>query len=117
MAKKIARNTYVDMELDTGETVKLTLTFGALLQLKTKHAEDYSEYNRIMTKGVTDELDMVRIIYTAYLCGLMMRDGDTDGADTFEEFATVISPDREYLGEIVAKLIRPKKAMASGDRS
>lgn len=117
MAKKIAKNTYVDFEVETGETLELTLTFIALLQLKRKHSEQFAEYNRIVTKGANDELDMLTVLYTGYLCGLVMQDGDTDDAMNYEEFLSIVPPDREYIKEVMEKLLTPKKAKASADRS
>lgn len=117
MSKNIAKNTYVDFELETGETVKLTLTFIALLELKEKHLDQYNEYSRIMMKGAKDELENLTVIYTAYLCALIMKDGDTDNAMDYEEFLTSVTPDREYLGTTLAKLVAPKKATASANHS
>lgn len=113
MSKKIAKNTYVDFELETGETLHLTLAFIYLLKLKNKHLEQYNEYNKVMTKGAKDELETLTVLYTAYLCGLLSENGSTDDAMDYEEFLTCVSPDREYIGETLKKLIMPKKAQAS----
>lgn len=112
-----ALNTFIPFELETGETVNLTLTYRNLLKLKTKHRDQYAEYNKVMTKGAQDEFDNLTVVYTAYLCGLIAENGDTDGCMDYEEFLSVVTPDREYLMTTLAMLIAPKKATASGGRS
>ena len=115
MGKKF-KNTYIDIDLETGETVKATLAYIHLLHLKNYDKEAYDRYNNIMTKGPQDELDSVYILYVAYLCALV-ADGSLEEAMTEEEFLSVMSPDREYAGELFTRLMNPKKAMASADRS
>lgn len=115
--KGIAKNTYVEMEMEDGQVLDLTLTYIALLNLKRKYEEQYGEYNRIMTKGAKDEFDTMTVLYTAYLCGLVMKEGDADDAMGYEEFLSIMSPDREYTMGIFKKLVNPKKATASADLS
>lgn len=115
MTKKF-KNTYIDIELETGETVKATLAYIHLLHLRNHNKEAYDRYNKIMTKGVQDELDSIYILYVAYLCALVAKD-NFDEAMTEEEFLSVMSPDREYAGELFTQLVNPKKAKASADRS
>lgn len=115
MAKKF-KNTYVDIELETGETVKATLAYIHLLHLKNHNKEIYDRYNRIMTKGPQDELEIITVIYAAYLCACVAND-EIEEAMTEEEFLSVMSPDREYAGQILTQLYNPKKAKASADRS
>ena len=64
-------NTTIEYEMIDGTKVSLTLTFYALYQLKNKKKNIYFRYNEIMkkmSKGSYDELEMVAILYTAYLC-------------------------------------------------
>lgn len=110
MLKKIAKNTYVDFELETGEEVKLTLTYLALFKIQKAFPDYYEQYNEVMTKGVKHELDMALVIYVAYLGGLAMRGEEFDDAYSYEEFLACMKPDREYTSLIIAKLIAPKKA-------
>ena len=110
------KNTFVDIELETDEVVKATLTYYHLLQLKNKHKDIYDRYNKIMVKGPQDEFDNLTIIYTAYLCA-MLAEGAFDDAMSEEEFISVFTPDREYMGQILSLLINPKKAKASANRS
>ena len=115
MAKKM-KNTFVDFELETGEVAKLTLSFYALLQLKNSKKDVYERYNKIMTKGPQDELEGITILYTAYLCGLLLNNKIDDAMDE-EEFICSVTPDREYVMETMQGLINPKKAKASANRS
>lgn len=113
MSKKIAKNTYVEIEMEDGEVLKLTLTYIALLKMKKRFPEEYSEYNRIMTHGAKDELDSMYVLYAGYLCGLVMQGQEIDEADTYEDFLCRMTPDREYTTQILKKLVNPKKATAS----
>lgn len=110
-------NTVISCELEDGSTIELTLTYRALLQLKVNRAADYREYNRIMTKGVSDEFDNLRVIYVAYLCKMMLDNGNVDQAMTFDQFLDVAPLDRVYVATLISQLINPKKATASARRS
>lgn len=116
MAEPKFKHTFYDFELETGETVKLTLTYFFLLKLKNGHKDVYEKYNRIMTKGPQDEFDNITLLYTAYLCGLLAED-KYDEAMTEEEFIYSISPDRGVIGDALSALISPKKAKASATLS
>lgn len=106
-----------EFELDTGETVKLTLAYGHLYKLKSKRPDDYKTYNAIMAKGVKDEIEGIVILYTGYLCGIIAQGGDLDEAMDFEEFLSVLPVDREDVGNAVGMMIAPKKMKASADHS
>ena len=107
------KNTYIDFELEDGTTVRLTLAYILLLRNKNRDPEAYREYNRVMTKGPQDELDTLRLLHMAYICGL----AEEEAPMGFMEFISLCSPDREYVNGTVNQLIRPKKATASGDLS
>ena len=111
------KNTFVDIDLENGETVKATLTFYYLLQLKNKHKKAYERYNKIITNGAADEFDNITVMYTGYLCAFLADNGDIEDAMSEEEFISVLSPDREYLTECVTMLLAPKKAKASAAHS
>lgn len=112
-----AKNTFVEIELETGEVVRATLTFYYLLQLKNKHKKVYERYNKIITNGAADEFDNITVMYTGYLCAFLADNGDIEDAMSEEEFISALSPDREYLTECVTMLLAPKKAKASAARS
>ena len=106
------KNTFVDIELETGEVVRATLTFYYLYKLKTSEKGLYKRYNAIMNKGPQDEFDNITILYTAYMCAQIAEDA-VDDAMSEEEFMASLSPDREYMGELLQLLVNPKKATAS----
>lgn len=106
-------NTVYELETIDGDKLKLTLTYRMLYKLRSKHREQYEEYNKIMTKGAKDELDNITVLYTAYLCEYMDENGDTDKAMSFDEFLDVLPFDRSDIMRAVGMLISPKKAMAS----
>lgn len=116
MADVKLKNTFVDIELETGEVVKATLTYYHLLQLKNKHKDIYDRYNKIMVKGPQDEFENLTIIYTGYLCA-MLAEGAINDAMSEEEFICAFTPDREYMGQILMRLLNSKKAKASANHS
>lgn len=116
MAEPKFKHTFYDFELETGETVKLTLTYYFLLKLKNGHKDVYEKYNKVMTKGPQDEFDNITLLYTAYLCGLIAEDKYGE-AMSEEDFIYVVPSDRGAIGDALSALISPKKAKASVTRS
>ena len=105
------KNTYVDFELEDGTTVKLTLQFYRLYMLKnTNKKAVYDRYNKINAEGFKEELDMVDVLYTAYLCANVK---EIDTGMTREEFLMNMPVDREYIGDTYNMLVNPKKNKAS----
>lgn len=100
MEKKI--NTAIDFELENGAIVPMTLTFYAIYQLKNKNKPLYDRYNKVMTKGAQDELDMVTVLYTAYCCANAEPMSE-------EEFMMNLGSDRKAVAEAIQKLTQPKK--------
>ena len=101
------KNTYVDFELEDGTTVKLTLQFYRLYMLKnTNKKAVYDRYNKINAEGFKEELDMVDVLYTAYLCANVK---EIDTCMTREEFLMNMPVDREYIGDTYNMLVNPKK--------
>lgn len=105
MEKKM--NTTIDFEFCDGTTAPLTLTFYALYQLKSKNKALYDRYNRAMNNSASggyDELEMLTILYVAYMCA------NTDGtAMTEEEFIMKCGADRVAVANAVKELTNPKK--------
>ncbi len=99
-------NTFLDFDLVDGRKIKLTLNLKRLLLLKGKHRDTYNEVNRIITKGADDIFDMVKVIYTAYLCAL---DTTIEEPMSYDTFLDVIPQDIGELTTVVGELISPKK--------
>ena len=107
-------NTTIDFEFYDGTSVKMTLFFYALHQLKSKNRALYDRYNKVMTnqaKGIYDELDMITLLYTAYMCT------NPEEPMNEEEFIYKCGCDREAVGIAVKQLTNPKKQTASAKRS
>lgn len=104
MAKKM--NTTYEFEFYDGTTAKMTLTFYALYQLKAKNKSLYERYNKIMTKGPTDELEMVTVLYAAYVCANMNDDAQLMSE---EEFMIACGFDRLAISDAIKALTQAKK--------
>lgn len=99
-------NTVHNFELADGEIVQMTLRFFNLYQLKSKNKHAYEKYNKIMIKGPQEELENVTILYTAYLCANL---ADIEMCMTEMEFLQRMPEDREYISNILTRLINSKK--------
>lgn len=100
------KNTYIDYKFEDGESVKMTLAFYALYQLKSLNKGLYDRYNKVMTKGASDELEMLTVLYTAYACANL---GDLSNLMSEEEFLIKCGSDRYSIKDAMEKLIKPKK--------
>lgn len=106
MSKKM--NTTIEFEFCDGTTAKMTLMFYALYQLKNKNKALYNRYNQAMnasSKGDVDELDMITILYAAYICANMGE----ENLLSEEEFMIKCGSDRIAVGKAVEDLTTPKK--------
>lgn len=101
----MVKNTYYTFEFEDGDSVQMTLAFYALYQLKAKNKSVYEEYNRVMTKGATEELDMISVLYAAYLCANLSND-----VMSKEDFLIKCGSDRYKIKEAMEALVKPKKA-------
>ena len=97
------KNTFIDFKFEDGDSVKMTLTFYAVYMLKNKNKKIYDEYNKIMAVGVKEEIDLIIILYAAYLCA----NSDTE-CMSFEEFIIKCGSNRKRVRETVAILQSPK---------
>ena len=106
MDKKL--NTHYTFTFCDGSTCEMTLQFYALYQLKSRNKALYEKYNRIINvagKGDADELEMITLLYIAYLCDLPAE--ETPMSE--EEFLIKCGSDRMEVGKAVEALIKPKK--------
>lgn len=107
MDKKMLNTTY-DYELADGTTVKMTLAFYKLLQLKNKNKSLYERYNKAMVKqakGEYDELDNITLLYAAYVCENL----EQSDLLSEEDFFMLCGSDREQVGKALQQLTNPKK--------
>lgn len=101
-------NTTIDFEFYDGTTVKMTLAFYILYQLKNKNKNQYNKYNQAMVNSGNnkyDEFDMLTILYTAYLCANI----NEENLLSEEEFIMMCGSDREAVGKAIQELTAPKK--------
>ena len=100
-------NTTIDFECYDGTILKMTVTFYALYQLKSKNKLLYNRYNAAMNssaKGGYDELEMLTILYVAYMCANM----NEENVLSEEEFIMMCGADRIAVGNAVKQLTSPK---------
>lgn len=103
---KAIKNTMYNFKFEDGTSEDLTLAFYALYQLKAKNKPIYEEYNRIMTKGVNEELETITVLYAAYLCANI---SDISGCMSLEEFMIKCGSNRGAIKEAMEYLVKPKK--------
>lgn len=103
MEKKL--NTTYEFEFCDGTKTDLTLAFYKVYQLKAKNKALYAKYNKIATREDVDEIEMITILYTAYVCAHL----DDEELMTEEEFMILCGSDRVAVGNAVAALFQPKK--------
>lgn len=100
------KNTMYEFKFEDGTSENLTLAFYALYQLKAKKKAIYEEYNQIMTKGAKEELDMITVLYAAYLCANI---SNIDGCMSFEDFMIKCGSSRYAVKDAMEFLVKPKK--------
>lgn len=111
--EKIVKNTFRDFELNNGEIVKLTLTFGRLALLKSVDNSLYNRYNKITNGKSDDILDVVTIVYVAYWCA----NYGNEQFYTEKEFTDLVPFDFHEIKRVYRDLTQPKKKRDLGNRS
>ena len=99
-------NTIYEFEFFDGTKTELTLTFYKLYQLKAKDKAMYDRYMKIMSKKETEELEMIELLYIAYVCSHL---NDENPLITEEEFMILCGSDRRAVINAVRALTQPKK--------
>lgn len=100
------KNTCYEFKFADGDTAKMTLTFYALYQLKGINKPLYDRYNKIMTTGAKEELEMITLLYAAYICANI---ADVANCMTEEEFLIKCGSDRFAVKDAMEALVTPKK--------
>lgn len=103
MEKKL--NTTYEFEFCDGTKTELTLTYYKLYQLKAKNKTMYERYTKIMAKKQTEELEMVELLYIAYICAHL----NDEKLMTEEDFMILCGSDRMAVVNAVKGLTEPKK--------
>ena len=101
------KNTYQELELINGEKVKLTLSFGRLLQIKNSKPKLYEDLMRILQyKDFDIVFDSLKVLYVGYLCSQV---GVDKGIYTEEEFMELVPFDLEKINILAGKLVQGGK--------
>lgn len=100
------KNTYHEFPFEDGDSVKMTLAYYFLYQLKNVNKGVYDRYNQIMTKGVKEEIEMITVLYAAYLCANIT---DAQNCMSEEAFMIKCGSDRFAVRAAFEKLTRAKK--------
>ena len=100
------KNTYQELKLTNGETVKLTLNFARLLAVKNKRPKLYEDLMRILQyKDFDIVFDSLKVLYVGYLCARV----NDDEVMTEEEFMELVPFDLEKINILAGKLIQGGK--------
>lgn len=100
------KNTFYDFTFEDGGSVKMTLAFYHLYQLKNINKGLYERYNKIMTTGAKEEIEMITVLYAAYVCANITDVGNCMSED---EFMIKCGSDRYAVRNAVEALTKAKK--------
>lgn len=100
------KNTFYEYTFEDGESVKMTLAFYFLYQLKNINKGLYERYNKIMMNGAKEEIEMITVLYTAYMCANIT---DAGNCMSEEEFMIKCGQDRLAVRNAVDELTKAKK--------
>lgn len=100
---------FVTYEMESGETVEMSLTFAKIMGLKSKDKELYEKVNKILTKGPEDVAQIATILYGGYICG------DTSEKQyNYQAFIENMNQNFGYNVDVVKELIGSSKKQRSG---
>lgn len=100
------KNTYQELVLENGETVKLTLNFARLLKIKNEQLKIYDRFMKVLqNKDFDIVFDSLTVLYTGYLCANM---GD-ESILSEDEFMELVPFDLEVINVIAGNLIQSSK--------
>lgn len=107
------KNKTITIQLENGETVGLTLTFGLLYRLRAKHKEKYEKYDKIVMEGIKDMMDYPVALYTAYLCKCVEDNKEPDMTE--EEFIQKLPYNMTEVVKIYGELYNAEKKLRLED--
>lgn len=111
MPNKNNLSSEIMFELTNGETVPLTLTWGLLMQTRSKSKSDYTRFSKMVTGGISgDVLGSLTILYAAYLCGYIKEHGGTSGCMSEQDFIDLVPDNFRIVIEAAQNLLDPKQA-------
>lgn len=100
-------NTYQELVLENGETVKLTLNFARLLQIKNSQPKIYDRFMKVLQNREFDIVfDSLAVLYTGYLCANI----NNESILSEDEFMELVPFDLEIINIVAGQLIQSKKS-------
>lgn len=100
-------------EFYDGTTCDMTLSFIQLKRLSSKKPSLYKRYQAVMNNKNPDELEMITVLYVAYVCANF----DVEPLLTEDEFMEKCGTDRFALKDAMEAMTNPKKRKASDSLS
>lgn len=100
------KNTYQELVLENGETVKLTLNFARLLKIKNEQPKIYDRFMKVLqNKDFDIVFDSLTVLYTGYLCANM----NEESVLSEDEFMELVPFDLEVINVVAGQLIQSSK--------
>lgn len=100
------KNTYQELELENGETVKLTLNFARLLKVKNEQPKIYDRFMKVLqNKDFDIVFDSLTVLYAGYLCANI----NNESILSEDEFMELVPFDLEVINVKAGNLIQSKK--------
>ncbi len=100
------KNTYIELELEDGQIVKLTLNFARLLKIKTEQPKMYERFMNVLQNSEFDIVfDSLTVLYTGYLCANI----GNESVLSEEEFTALVPFDLELINVKAGQLVQSKK--------
>lgn len=112
MDKNALCNGY-EFEFQDGDKCQMSLSFIRLKRLASKRKDLSDRYHNVMIKGTKSELDVLTVLYTAYVCANM----ESDALMSEDDFIERCGEDHVIIFEAFDALTNPKKRKASGNLS
>ena len=100
-------------EFCDGTTCELSLAFIQLKRLSSKNPSLYKRYQSIINSKNPDELEMITVLYAAYICANF----DAENLFTEDEFTEKCGTDRFAVRDAMEAMTNPKKRKASVSHS
>ena len=100
------RNTYQELELIDGQTIKMTLNFARLLKIKNDQPQIYDRFMKVLSNKEFDIIsDSLTVLYVGYLCASI----GNESILSEDDFTELIPFDLELINTKAGQLIQGKK--------
>ena len=100
------KNTYQELELIDGQTIKMTLNFARLLKIKNDQPIIYDRFMKVLSNKEFDIIsDSLTVLYVGYLCANI----GNESILAEDDFTELIPFDLELINTKAGQLIQGKK--------